>query len=543
MHIFTSSRKRRRCFGGGRSLAANWRLASVSFARLFTLKLKAIHFLTECYAFYTHTHTNKQIYMKKTASIHSKYSSAEESDDGQQSRQSCTNNPSPKITRRIHRRSKRRTSTSSILESDSMEEDSTEDDGAAENALLTKTAPSTQTSPAKTQHANSSLQQLERSIRKSNMLQRTITGISMAAAYFFINSLGHLVVCAFVGVLQFMVFKEVIGIAHRCTKEKQIQWFRTITWYFLMSTLFYLYGEEACLATNRLLFERGPSTLLSWLLVHHSFISFCFYACGFVGFVLTLRKGYYRFQFRQLAFTMLVLLMIFHQSKFIVANVLEGVIWFMIPTSLVTINDTAAYFSGKLFGRTPLIRVSPKKTVEGFVGGFVCSLLWAFFFVRHLLVYPSLRVPFAWGSSSSNSSNPNAAALEYLFLPTRIVPFGVGRLAFDFYPIQKHAMIMAVFASVIAPFGGFFASGFKRANKIKDFASSIPGHGGITDRMDCQFLMGVFSRLYLQSFLKQHPSVDHFYDVIIRKLAVADVQLLVDRLQAFVAAENVQLLR
>lgn len=46
-------------------------------------------------------------------------------------------------------------------------------------------------------------------------------------------------------------------------------------------------------------------------------------------------------------------------------------------------------------------------------------------------------------------------------------------------------MILSLFASLIAPFGGFFASGFKRAIKIKDFADVIPGHGGITDRMDC----------------------------------------------------------
>ncbi len=43
-----------------------------------------------------------------------------------------------------------------------------------------------------------------------------------------------------------------------------------------------------------------------------------------------------------------------------------------------------------------------------------------------------------------------------------------------------------MFASIIAPFGGFFASGFKRSFKIKDFGDSIPGHGGMTDRMDCQ---------------------------------------------------------
>ena len=52
--------------------------------------------------------------------------------------------------------------------------------------------------------------------------------------------------------------------------------------------------------------------------------------------------------------------------------------------------------------------------------------------------------------------------------------------------MQLHALVMAVFASVIAPFGGFFASGFKRSLKVKDFGDSIPGHGGMTDRMDCQ---------------------------------------------------------
>ena len=51
---------------------------------------------------------------------------------------------------------------------------------------------------------------------------------------------------------------------------------------------------------------------------------------------------------------------------------------------------------------------------------------------------------------------------------------------------QLHAVVMAMFASIIAPFGGFFASGFERGFKIKDFGDSIPGHGGMTDRMDCQ---------------------------------------------------------
>jgi len=61
---------------------------------------------------------------------------------------------------------------------------------------------------------------------------------------------------------------------------------------------------------------------------------------------------------------------------------------------------------------------------------------------------------------------------------------------------------MSIFASVIGPFGGFFASGFKRAFKIKDFGDVIPGHGGIMDRFDCQFLMATFVNVYIHSFIK-----------------------------------------
>ena len=60
---------------------------------------------------------------------------------------------------------------------------------------------------------------------------------------------------------------------------------------------------------------------------------------------------------------------------------------------------------------------------------------------------------------------------------------------------------MSIFASLVAPFGGFFASGFKRAFNIKDFGHSIPGHGGMTDRMDCQYVELLVMVLTLTSVL------------------------------------------
>lgn len=78
--------------------------------------------------------------------------------------------------------------------------------------------------------------------------------------------------------------------------------------------------------------------------------------------------------------------------------------------------------------------------------------------------------------------------------------FGSATIAYA--PFQLHCLVMATFASLVAPFGGFFASGFKRAFNIKDFGHSIPGHGGMTDRMDCQFMMGLFAYVYYSSLIR-----------------------------------------
>jgi phosphatidate cytidylyltransferase len=85
---------------------------------------------------------------------------------------------------------------------------------------------------------------------------------------------------------------------------------------------------------------------------------------------------------------------------------------------------------------------------------------------------------------------------DYTMLPNKITVS----------PMQFHIFIMATFASLIAPFGGFFASGLKRTFNIKDFGDSIPGHGGMTDRMDCQFIMGFFAFMYYQSFIAVHTA-------------------------------------
>ena len=85
-----------------------------------------------------------------------------------------------------------------------------------------------------------------------------------------------------------------------------------------------------------------------------------------------------------------------------------------------------------------------------------------------------------------------------------------GSFTFEARPMQLHAVALAAFASLVAPFGGFFASGLKRSLKVKDFGHSIPGHGGMTDRMDCQVVMAVFSYLYYHACVADDEDDDIF---------------------------------
>lgn len=199
----------------------------------------------------------------------------------------------------------------------------------------------------------------------------------------------------------------------------------------------------------------------------------------------------------------MALYLIIVQSHFIMNNIFEGMIWFFLPVSLVICNDIFAYLCGITFGRTPLIRLSPKKTVEGFVGGWGLTVVFGFFLTNWLMRYDYFVCPAsdlganAW-TGLQCERNPVFLAQEYP-LPIWFSYFGASSVRVA--PIQFHILVFATFASLIAPFGGFFASGLKRTFKLKDFGDSIPGHGGITDRMDCQFIMGFFAYMYYHSFI------------------------------------------
>lgn len=110
-------------------------------------------------------------------------------------------------------------------------------------------------------------------------------------------------------------------------------------------------------------------------------------------------------------------------------------------------------------------------------------------------------------------------------------------------PIQLHAVVFGLFASLIAPFGGFFASGLKRAFNIKDFSDSIPGHGGLTDRMDCQFIMGSFASIYFSSFINSGgpASVGSVIEFALKHLSTTELIELYNRLGEYLVNQGIEL--
>ena len=108
------------------------------------------------------------------------------------------------------------------------------------------------------------------------------------------------------------------------------------------------------------------------------------------------------------------------------------------------ITDSCAYIVGSLIGKHKLIpEISPKKTVEGAVGGIVCA-----------------------------------------GIATMLYGFVISLIRTDIKADYLVLAISGVVLSVISQMGDLLASVIKREHNVKDYGTLLPGHGGIMDRFD-----------------------------------------------------------
>lgn len=153
----------------------------------------------------------------------------------------------------------------------------------------------------------------------------------------------------------------------------------------------------------------------------------------------------------------MTLLVAYFFSAVVLARRTEHGFWNLIMIYLLAwVPDTGAYFSGFFFGKHKLAPViSPKKTVEGAVGG--------------LLVCVGVSYLFAWLVSLTG------ACVNYAIVS-----------------------VYAVLGTLVAILGDLTASLIKRQFNVKDYSNLIPGHGGIMDRFDSIWFVAPFVYLMVQ---------------------------------------------
>ncbi|PPE05075.1 phosphatidate cytidylyltransferase [Entomoplasma ellychniae] len=134
----------------------------------------------------------------------------------------------------------------------------------------------------------------------------------------------------------------------------------------------------------------------------------------------------------------------------------------------IILTDTFAYFFGGKFGKHKMApKISPKKSWEGAIGGFLSSTI----------ILISLSVMLLLIKSDYNVFN--VFVFAEILSQSQIITLYV---------------LFAVLISITCQFGDLFFSFIKRKMGIKDFSNIIPGHGGILDRLDS--FMVVFSLMF-----------------------------------------------
>ena len=144
----------------------------------------------------------------------------------------------------------------------------------------------------------------------------------------------------------------------------------------------------------------------------------------------------------------------------------SAVFFLLVPFAILIIacmwiNDTMAYITGSLIGKTPLSKISPKKTWEGTIGGIILCIV-----TIGLLLQYAIRFP----------EDAKVDAYHYYVLP------GV--------------------ASIAGVFGDLLESKLKRMAGVKDSGHIMPGHGGFLDRFDSLLVAVPFVWLYVYFFMR-----------------------------------------
>lgn len=113
--------------------------------------------------------------------------------------------------------------------------------------------------------------------KKQTFITRTIWSFVMIAGFFVAMFAGHIYLIGIVTAIQIVSFKEVNAIANVPSRAKNLRFTRSLNWYFLGTTMYFLYGESVIYYFKHIVLV--DKVLLPFA-THHRFISFMLYVMG-----------------------------------------------------------------------------------------------------------------------------------------------------------------------------------------------------------------------------------------------------------------------
>lgn len=119
----------------------------------------------------------------------------------------------------------------------------------------------------------------------------------MLVAFVFIMTLGHFYIACFILLMNVGIFNEILSLKRDYEKEVKIPLFYLINWYFFFISVFFFYGKLFSAKLTRVVLMPG-NNIIFFFVTYHNIISFMLWILGFLIFVLSLKKGFYRYQFR-----------------------------------------------------------------------------------------------------------------------------------------------------------------------------------------------------------------------------------------------------
>lgn len=113
--------------------------------------------------------------------------------------------------------------------------------------------------------------------KKQTFITRTIWTLVMVAFFFLALGMGHLYIIAIVTAIQIISFKEVIAIANVPSRARRLRFTKSLNWYWLATTMYFLYGESVIYYFKHIVLV---DKVLQPFATHHRFISFTLYVIG-----------------------------------------------------------------------------------------------------------------------------------------------------------------------------------------------------------------------------------------------------------------------